>query len=45
MNVIYVTDVAGNPVNSRTIEAVINEIGETVLHVKEEAYPTTTTQE
>lgn len=38
VNVFYVTDASGNPVKSETIEAVRNEIGLTVLHVKDEAY-------
>ncbi|KAK8951124.1 hypothetical protein KSP39_PZI003973 [Platanthera zijinensis] len=36
MNVFYVTDASGSPVQSRTVEAVRNEIGETVLCVKDE---------
>ncbi|KAG5062635.1 hypothetical protein JHK85_003818 [Glycine max] len=36
MNVFYVTDVSGNPVNSETIEAVRKEIGLTILHVKDD---------
>ncbi|GAU17753.1 hypothetical protein TSUD_171410 [Trifolium subterraneum] len=36
MNVFYVTDVSGNPVKSETIEAVRNEIGLTILRVKDE---------
>lgn len=35
-NVFYVTDVSGNAVRSETIEAVRNEIGQTILRVKEE---------
>ncbi|RWR87001.1 ACT domain-containing protein [Cinnamomum micranthum f. kanehirae] len=38
VNVFYVTDAAGNPVNSQTIEAVRSEIGFTILHVKDDAY-------
>jgi len=37
VNVFYVTDASGsNPVQTQTIEAVRNEIGETVLCVKDE---------
>nr|QDF82382.1 ACT domain-containing protein ACR6-like isoform X2 [Cymbidium goeringii] len=36
MNVFYVTDASGSPVQSHIIEAVRNEIGETVLHVKDD---------
>ncbi|KAG0495650.1 hypothetical protein HPP92_000341 [Vanilla planifolia] len=36
MNVFYVTDASGNPVHSQIIEAVRNEIGESVLCVKDE---------
>ncbi|XP_062110764.1 ACT domain-containing protein ACR4-like [Humulus lupulus] len=36
VNVFYVTDASGNPVRSETIEAVRNEIGLTILRVKEE---------
>lgn len=35
VNVFYVTDAAGNPVNAKTIEAVRSEIGQTILEVKE----------
>lgn len=35
LNVFYVTDAAGNPVNAKTIEAVRSEIGQTILQVKE----------
>lgn len=38
VNAFYVTDASGYPVKSETIEAVRNEIGLTVLHVKDEAY-------
>ncbi|KAI0489404.1 hypothetical protein KFK09_029246 [Dendrobium nobile] len=36
MNVFYVTDASGSPVQSQIIEAVRNEIGETVLYVKDD---------
>lgn len=36
MNVFYVTDASGSPVQSHIVEAVRNEIGETVLCVKDE---------
>lgn len=36
VNVFYVTDASGNLVKSETIEAVRNEIGLTILHVKED---------
>ncbi|WOL01731.1 ACT domain-containing protein ACR4-like [Canna indica] len=39
VNVFYVMDSSGNPVNSRMIEAVRNEIGETILQVKDEMQP------
>eukprot|EP01018_Ginkgo_biloba_P011852 Gb_38847 [translate_table: standard] len=35
VNVFYVTDTAGNPVDSKTVEAVRREIGSTILQVKE----------
>ncbi|XP_057859520.2 ACT domain-containing protein ACR4 [Cryptomeria japonica] len=35
VNVFYVTDAAGNPVDSKTVEAVRREIGMTMLQVKE----------
>lgn len=38
VNAFYVTDAAGNPVNSQTIEAVRSEIGFTILHVKDDTY-------
>ncbi|KAK3033366.1 hypothetical protein RJ639_034416 [Escallonia herrerae] len=38
VNAFYVTDVSGYEVKSDTIEAVRNEIGLTILHVKEDAY-------
>ncbi|KAL6011665.1 hypothetical protein ACLOJK_002113 [Asimina triloba] len=38
VNVFYVTDAAGNSVSSQTIEAVRSEIGQTILHVKDETY-------
>lgn len=45
VNTFYVTDASGNPVKSETIEAVRNEIGLTVLHVKDEAYSKSPPQE
>lgn len=45
VNAFYVTDASGNPVKSETIEAVRNEIGLTVLHVKDEAYSKSPPQE
>ncbi|XP_058093110.1 ACT domain-containing protein ACR4-like [Magnolia sinica] len=45
VNVFYVTDAAGNPVNSGTIEAVRSEIGQTILHVKDDAYSKSPPQE
>ncbi|KAK2993577.1 hypothetical protein RJ640_030884 [Escallonia rubra] len=38
VNAFYVTDASGYEVKSETIEAVRNEIGLTILHVKEDAY-------
>ncbi|KAK9108537.1 hypothetical protein Syun_024548 [Stephania yunnanensis] len=38
VNVFYVTQVSGDPVKSETIEAVRNEIGEAILHVKDKMY-------
>lgn len=38
INVFYVTDASGNAVRSETIEAVRNEIGLTILRVKDEVY-------
>ncbi|KAK4265073.1 hypothetical protein QN277_026172 [Acacia crassicarpa] len=38
MNIFYVTDVSGNAVRSETIEAVRNEIGLTILRIKDEVY-------
>lgn len=38
VNAFYVTDASGHPVKSETIEAVRNEIGLAILHVKEDAY-------
>ncbi|XP_072991501.1 ACT domain-containing protein ACR4-like isoform X2 [Typha latifolia] len=40
MNVFYVMDASGNPVQSHTIEAVRNEIGERILHVKDDSSST-----
>lgn len=45
VNAFYVTDASGYPVKSETIEAVRNEIGLTVLHVKDEAYSKSPPQE
>lgn len=39
MNVFFVADASGNPVERCTIEAARRAIGETILHVKEEFYP------
>ncbi|KAI3991062.1 hypothetical protein MKX01_017222 [Papaver californicum] len=38
VNVFYVTDASGSQVKSETIAAVRGEIGETVLHVKDDIY-------
>eukprot|EP01018_Ginkgo_biloba_P017039 Gb_30843 [translate_table: standard] len=35
VNAFYVTDAAGNPVDSKTVDAVRREIGQTILQVKE----------
>ncbi|CAL9058360.1 ACT domain-containing protein ACR4-like [Musa acuminata AAA Group] len=43
-NVFYVTDSSGNPVCSQMIEAVRNEIGQTILQVKDEANPNSSTE-
>ncbi|XP_077212195.1 ACT domain-containing protein ACR4-like [Tasmannia lanceolata] len=45
VNVFYVTDAAGNPVSSQTIEAVRSEIGQTILHVKDDSYSKSLPQE
>ncbi|KAK9120144.1 hypothetical protein Scep_018237 [Stephania cephalantha] len=45
VNVFYVTEVSGDPVKSETIEAVRNEIGEAILHVKDEMYSNSPQQE
>ncbi|KAK9707589.1 hypothetical protein RND81_07G207000 [Saponaria officinalis] len=45
VNVFYVIDSSGYPVKSETIEAVRNEIGKTILHVKEDEYWKTDAQE
>ncbi|XXG47074.1 hypothetical protein AAC387_Pa02g1774 [Persea americana] len=45
MNVFYVTDAMGNPVNRKTIEAVRKEIGQTILRVKDDAYSKSQPQE
>lgn len=44
MNVFYVTDASGNPVRSETIEAVRNEVGLTILRVKDEVCSTSPSQ-
>ncbi|EHA8587638.1 ACT domain-containing protein ACR4 [Cocos nucifera] len=36
VNVFYVMDASGNPVQRQTIEAVRSEIGQTILHVKDD---------
>ncbi|XP_009792706.1 ACT domain-containing protein ACR4 [Nicotiana tabacum] len=38
INVFYVTDASGGPVKSETIEAVRNEIGMTILRVRDDLY-------
>ncbi|KAJ0038013.1 ACT domain-containing protein ACR4-like [Pistacia vera] len=45
VNVFYVIDTSGNPVKSETIEAVRQEIGQTILRVKDEAYSKSPPQE
>ncbi|XP_044491101.1 ACT domain-containing protein ACR4-like [Mangifera indica] len=45
VNVFYVIDTSGNPVKSETIEAVRQEIGQTILHVKDIAYSKSPPQE
>ncbi|KAJ8644210.1 hypothetical protein MRB53_005958 [Persea americana] len=45
MNVFYVTDAMGNPVNRKTIEAIRKEIGQTILRVKDDAYSKSQPQE
>ncbi|KAF7838945.1 ACT domain-containing protein ACR4-like [Senna tora] len=45
VNVFYVTDASGNAVRSETIEAVRNEIGLTILRVKEEVYSRSPSQQ
>ncbi|KAF5741187.1 ACT domain-containing protein ACR4-like [Tripterygium wilfordii] len=45
VNVFYVTDASGYPVKTETIEAVRKEIGSTILHVKEDDYSKSPTQE
>ena len=37
INAFYVTDAAGNPVDSKTVEAVHREIGQEVLQVKDDS--------
>ncbi|KAH9321842.1 hypothetical protein KI387_016481, partial [Taxus chinensis] len=43
VNVFYVTDAAGNPVDSKTVDAVRREIGLTILQVKENSSSSYTT--
>ncbi|KAG9144591.1 hypothetical protein Leryth_010800 [Lithospermum erythrorhizon] len=45
VNVFYVTDASGYPVKSSTIEAVRNEIGQTILQVKDDIYSTSPDQQ
>ncbi|KAG9445862.1 hypothetical protein H6P81_011990 [Aristolochia fimbriata] len=45
MNVFYVTDASGYPVNTQTVEAVRSEIGLTILHVKDDVYSKSPPQE
>ncbi|XP_074295744.1 ACT domain-containing protein ACR4-like [Silene latifolia] len=45
VNVFYVIDSSGYPVKSETIEAVRNEIGKTILHVKQDDYSKSPPQE
>ncbi|XP_008776535.2 ACT domain-containing protein ACR4-like [Phoenix dactylifera] len=45
VNVFYVMDASGNPVQSQTIEALRNEIGETILHVKDDMYSKSSPQD
>ncbi|RWR73100.1 ACT domain-containing protein ACR4-like protein [Cinnamomum micranthum f. kanehirae] len=45
VNVFYVTDAMGNPVNRKIIEAVRKEIGQTILRVKDDAYSKSQPQE
>lgn len=45
VNVFYVTDAMGNPVNRKIIETVRKEIGQTILHVKDDAYSKSQPQE
>lgn len=40
VNVFYVTDASGYPVKSETIEAVREQIGLTILHVKDDNFKT-----
>ncbi|XP_044493949.1 ACT domain-containing protein ACR4-like [Mangifera indica] len=44
-NIFYVIDTSGNPVKSETIEAVRQEIGQTILRVKDEADSNSSPQE
>ena len=37
INAFYVTDVVGNPVDSKTVEAVRQEIGQEILQVKDDS--------
>ncbi|KAK9277274.1 hypothetical protein L1049_006813 [Liquidambar formosana] len=45
VNAFYVTDASGNSVKSETIEAVRQEIGLAILHVKDDEYSKSPTQE
>ncbi|XP_042470363.1 ACT domain-containing protein ACR4-like isoform X1 [Zingiber officinale] len=45
VNVFYVTDSSGNPVHSRMIEAVRNEIGQAILQVKDEMHAKASAEE
>ncbi|KAL5724404.1 hypothetical protein ACHQM5_007673 [Ranunculus cassubicifolius] len=45
VNVFYVADASGDPVKRDTIEAVRCEIGETILHVKNDMYSKSTEEE
>ncbi|ERN06298.1 hypothetical protein AMTR_s00016p00226520 [Amborella trichopoda] len=45
VNVFYVTDASGNPVESQTIEAIRSAIGQTILQVKDDIYSKPPSQE
>ncbi|OVA17455.1 ACT domain [Macleaya cordata] len=45
VNMFYVTDASGNPVKSETIEAVRCEIGQTIIHVKDDIHSKSPPQE